>query len=151
MTPLNPSASSRPTHRRAAPIVAVGLGGAAGALARGAIGAAMPHASGTLAWATFVVNVVGAFALGALLEALTRLGPDEGARRRVRLVVGTGFCGAFTTYSAFARDIADLPHAGSGVAWALAQVLAGLVAATAGAAMGALLTRRGADAPGGPS
>nr|WP_280461327.1 CrcB family protein [Nocardia carnea] len=34
-----------------------------------------------------------------MLEALTRLCPDIGRRQRVRLGVGTGFCGAFTTFS----------------------------------------------------
>ncbi len=37
--------------------------------------------------------------LGALLESLARRGPDEGRRRAIRLLVGTGGLGGFTTYS----------------------------------------------------
>lgn len=50
------------------------------------------------------INIAGALLLGILLEALSRRGPDEGARRRARLLLGTGFLGGFTTYSALATD-----------------------------------------------
>lgn len=49
-----------------------------------------------------MINVLGAFLLGLLLEGLARLGADAGARRIARLALGTGFLGAFTTYSTFA-------------------------------------------------
>ena len=48
--------------------------------------------------------VAGAFLLGWLLEALSRGGPDEGRRRAIRLFVGTGIMGGYTTYSSFAVD-----------------------------------------------
>ena len=71
-------------------VALVALGGAAGAVARAGVAAAM-HAP----WATLTVNLVGAFVLGGLLEFFTRAGD----RPAWRLLLGTGFCGAFTTYS----------------------------------------------------
>lgn len=53
---------------------------------------------------TLGINVVGAFLLGALLETLVRRGPDTGRRRGVRVLLGTGVLGGFTTYSALATD-----------------------------------------------
>ena len=50
--------------------------------------------------ATFGINVVGAFLLSVLLELLAKHGLDIGWSRRVRLGVGTGALGGFTTYSA---------------------------------------------------
>jgi CrcB protein len=52
-----------------------------------------------------MVNLVGAFVLGLLLEGLVRRGPDVGRRRQLRLFAGTGFCGGFTTYSALAVEL----------------------------------------------
>ncbi|EFP57929.1 putative protein CrcB [Dermacoccus sp. Ellin185] len=110
-------------HRRISMVALVALGGAAGAVARAGVAAAM-HAP----WATLTVNLVGAFVLGGLLEFFTRAGD----RPAWRLLLGTGFCGAFTTYSTFAREVAER-SAGSGVGLAVAEVALGLVAAAAGA------------------
>jgi fluoride ion exporter CrcB/FEX len=52
--------------------------------------------------ATFGINVIGAFLLGVLLEFLADRSPDIGWSRRMRLAVGTGGLGGFTTYSALA-------------------------------------------------
>lgn len=138
------STDERPAHRHPRAVALVALGGALGALARQGVGAALPHAPGQLAWATFTVNVVGAFVLGALLEALTRSGPDEGRRRSLRLLLGTGFCGAFTTYSTFVHDAVSL-DAGHAAAWAVGQVVCGVLAAAVGAWTGALLTKERAS------
>ncbi|OLT73034.1 camphor resistance protein CrcB [Mycobacteroides chelonae] len=94
-----------------------------------------PATGATWPWGTFAVNLTGAFVLGALLETLTLLGPDGGWRQRARLFVGTGICGAFTTYSAFALEINTLARngfAGLGVGYALVSIAAGLAAAMAG-------------------
>ncbi|MBE7370387.1 fluoride efflux transporter FluC [Dermacoccus barathri] len=134
---------ARPAHRHPRAVTLVALGGALGAVARFGVAEALPHAYGDVAWATFVVNIAGAFVLGCLLEALTRSGPDTGARRSVRLVLGTGFCGAFTTYSTFAHDIVTLDRGfGVGVGWAALHVTCGLVAAAFGAVVGAAATSR---------
>jgi CrcB protein len=85
-----------------APAHLVGLGGALGALARHAVGQVVD--AGQYPWATFVVNVVGSFVLGLVTFAGT---PSE-----VRLLVGTGACGSFTTFSSFAVETVQLWEAG---------------------------------------
>ena len=70
----------------------------------GALGTALrawiEQAWSTQTWpaATFAINLTGAFALGFLIGALSVRGPDQGARRRVRLGVGTGLLGGYTTF-----------------------------------------------------
>ncbi|WP_083874280.1 fluoride efflux transporter CrcB [Nocardia paucivorans] len=121
-------------------IALVGVGGLLGAPLRYQLGVWFPHASGEWPLTTFVINIVGAFLLGLLLEGLTRLGPDTGLRRRVRLTVGTGVLGAFTTYSTLAVDTDLLlrdHHWSTAVGYAFGTVLVGLVATAAGIALGA--------------
>jgi CrcB protein len=72
-----------------------------------------------LPWGTFVVNVSGSFVLG-LLSGLAA-GAD-GLPAWVRVLVGTGFCGALTTYSAFGLETVRLAEAG---AWRQASINAG--------------------------
>lgn len=129
------SSSPRPLHRRPAAVGLVACGGAAGAIARWLTTEALPDDSTSAGWAVFIVNVVGALILGALLEALTRAGEDVGVRQRLRLAVGTGFCGAFTTYSSFVSDVEGLTHhsVAHGWSWGLAEVICGLAAAGLGA------------------
>ncbi len=96
--------------------------------------------------ATFLVNVLGALALGVLLERLARAGPDTGRRRFVRLALGAGALGGFTTYSALALESVSLARDGLyalAVGYALGTVLAGTVAAFAGIALGARIPGRG--------
>lgn len=118
----------------------VALGGAAGSAGRAAVGLAWP---GSPVCATLLVNVLGAFLLGALVAVLdSPHSVDERRLRRglrVRLLLGTGFCGGFTTYSAvavqtaeFARD-SELAAAGG---YALATLGAGAVATVIGIAAG---------------
>lgn len=85
----------------------VAVGGAAGSLARALIALAVGD-TGDVPLATFGTNVLGAFLLGALVESLTRLGSDDGRWRTVRLLLGTGVLGGFTTYSLLAVDAAQL-------------------------------------------
>lgn len=93
----------RPLHLRWRNIGLVFLGGTLGTAARYLLSTVIPAWQG-IPIGTFVINVVGAFVLGVLLEALTRRGPDDGMRRDLRLLVGTGVLGGFTTYSSFAVD-----------------------------------------------
>ncbi|TWS20969.1 CrcB family protein [Tsukamurella asaccharolytica] len=119
------------TLLRPAALGLVFLGGAAGTLVRAEVGRWLPHSP--YPWATFAVNLMGAFLLGVIVEALAQR-PDDERHRRVRLLLATGFCGGLTTYSAFALDI----HAAAsavGAVYAGATVLLGLVAALAGAAV----------------
>ena len=83
--------------------------------------------------ATFGINVVGAFLLGVLLELLAKHGLDIGWSRRVRLGVGTGALGGFTT-SALAVETATLAATWSGraIAYGLGTVIVGGMASVAG-------------------
>nr|WP_187702995.1 CrcB family protein [Dietzia sp. SLG310A2-38A2] len=94
----------------------VALGGAVGSYARAIVSFAFPEAALT---ATLAVNLVGAFVLGLLLTWLAGGGDRDGGnqvvgrrRHRARLLVGTGFCGGFTTYSLIALQAAELVQVG---------------------------------------
>lgn len=113
-------------------VLLVALGGVAGALARAGVGAVLPHQPGTWAWSTVVVNTLGA----AVLLALLARRPSD----RMRLLVGTGAMGGFTTFSGFAVDAVLLADAGRGVV-AAAYVLVSVVALLLGGAVGARLGR----------
>jgi fluoride exporter len=143
--PLDPDAPDTrtppgPLHLQPSAIAIVGAGGLVGTAARYGLAVAVPTASGGWPWATFTANMLGAFVLGALLEWLAQHGPDEGWRRRVRLLLGTGFCGGLTTYSTFATE-ADLlirsHDDGLAVAYMVFSVVGGLVATVAGVAAAA--------------
>ncbi len=141
----------RPLHLTPSALGLVAAGGMAGTAARYAVSVVIPSRSG---WplATLAVNLVGAFVLGLLLEALSRRGTEDGpggaARRRVRLVAGTGFCGAFTTYSALAVDLDLLLRGGrpgTALAYAAVTVLVGFVLCCVGIWLGG--RRTGSAAP----
>ena len=128
-----------PAHRQPLLLLVVLAGGLLGTPARYAVAQALPARPGSWPTATFLVNVLGAFLLGLLLEALARAGDDTGRRRLLRLGLGTGFLGAFTTYSALAVESDLLVRADRPVlaaAYALVSAVSGLVAAGAGVAVG---------------
>ncbi|MER6981017.1 fluoride efflux transporter CrcB [Streptomyces carpinensis] len=82
-------------------------------------------------WGTFVVNVTGCLILGLLTGAVSAgaVGPHP------QLLLGTGLCGALTTYSTFSYETLRLTETGAGLyaaANAVASVVAGLGAAFAG-------------------
>jgi fluoride exporter len=130
----DPPRANRPVHLHWRYVGLVALGGTFGTAARFALTEALPlwH---DVPVATFAVNIVGAFLLGVLLADLVRRGRDEGARRAVRLLVGTGFMGGFTTYSSLALETDTLIRSGQvglAVGYALTTVVVGVLAAAAG-------------------
>ncbi|MER7837671.1 fluoride efflux transporter CrcB [Streptomyces sp. NPDC096040] len=85
-------------------------------------------------WGTFVVNVTGCLILGLLTGAASA----GAASPHLQLLLGTGLCGALTTYSTFSYETLRLTETGAGLyaaANVLASVAAGLGAAFAGAAI----------------
>jgi CrcB protein len=80
------------------PVLLVGVGGAVGAVLRHAVGEFV-QVEGYPA-STLAVNVLGTFVLAAITFA--------GATDDVLLLVGTGACGAFTTFSSFSVDVVGL-------------------------------------------
>lgn len=128
----------RPVHLRAGYVGLVFLGGALGTAVRYALSLVIPGWNG-LPVPTFAINVSGAFLLGLLLVALSHHGPDHGVRRALRLFVGTGFLGGYTTYSAFALDADGLiasADVGAAALYAVATVVVGAVATFGGIALG---------------
>ncbi len=112
----------------------VWLGGTLGTGSRFLLSAASPRVL-DVPVATFGINVLGAFGLGVLLAGLAPLAREVGRHPRVRLFVGTGFLGGFTTYSALALDTATLGaggRVGSAAAYAIGTVVLGAAASYAG-------------------
>jgi len=110
----------------------VAVGGIAGALARYGLLRAFPVGAGTFPTTTFVINVSGAFILTVLLEWLARRGTAE---HWLRLLVGVGVLGAFTTMSTFATELALLwrDHERTiAVEYAVASIVAGALAVLLG-------------------
>lgn len=130
--PLDPDLGSGRHPLATAAVVAVG--GAVGTAARAVLGAAIPDVAG-VPFGILMINLAGAFLLGLLLALLGRLGPDVRPRRTVRLLVGTGVLGGFTTYSALATDTVLLIEGGDvlrGVGYAMITVLLGALLSWAG-------------------
>lgn len=113
----------------------VAVGGAVGTLGRYGIAEAL-DADRPFPLATFLVNVVGSFALGAVLAVLM-VHDHSAPANRLRLLLGTGLLGGFTTYSALAVETDALlreHHVALALTYALGTVVAGLLAALAGVA-----------------
>lgn len=130
--------------RRFDVLLAVLLGGCAGGAARFAIVRAWPTGSSGFPWSTLLVNYGGAAALGVLVV----LAGSVWRSRYARPLLGTGFCGAFTTFSAVVVDTDRLlarGDAGIAVAYLAASFLGGLVLAAAAVVVArALVGRTGA-------
>ena len=112
-------------------LAAVFAGGCAGAIVRAQL-AETVGGGGAWPWATFVANVGGAFLLGYVATWLRDRGPAADLRLRL---VGTGFCGALTTFSTLQLELLDMLDDGHGalaVAYVLASVAAGLAAVAIG-------------------
>lgn len=117
------------------PFLLVGLGGALGAMARYGFGAFVSGrmlAEGGWPWATFLENVGGGFLMGLLVGWL---GLRGFAGEDLRLFLGVGLLGGFTTFSAFSLEMMTMVERGStGLAllYGAASVLLALAALAAG-------------------
>lgn len=121
-------------------IAGIAAAGALGALARyGLDGVVSRRAPGAFPWGTFVVNVSGALVLGIVFAALTehlRVAPW------VRQSLTVGFLGAYTTFSTLSLETLRLVEGGAvgmAVAYAGGSLVAGLIAAWAGLAIGRMI------------
>jgi CrcB protein len=119
-------------------LLAVFAGGAAGALLRTAITAWFPSGPADWPWAVFAINVSGAFILGYLITRLQERLPLSSYRRPL---LGTGFCGAYTTFSTMQVELLDMLRSGH-LALAAAYAAASLAAGYLAVFFATALTRR---------
>ena len=111
----------------------VALGGAIGSVLRYQTGRLMTHWLGPQAvtafpWATLTVNLVGSLAMGILAGWLARHSQNA---EQLRLLLGVGLLGGFTTFSAFSLEmmlLVERGQAGQAFVYAAVSVLAGLSA-----------------------
>ena len=110
-------------------------GGAVGAALRFGLSHAVPMVAGAWPWATFVANVLGSLLMGVLAFWLVRKGAQG---EQVRLLLGVGVLGGFTTFSAFSLEIAQMIENGQlamAFGYAVSSVLVALTALFAGVAL----------------
>ncbi|MEY2464611.1 MAG: fluoride exporter [Acidimicrobiaceae bacterium] len=120
-------------------LLGVALAGAAGAVARSLVDGAVQRRLGAqVPIGTLVVNVAGSFILGLLTGAALYHQPDPA----IRTVLGTGFCGALTTWSTLSWETVRLVEEGTPRAAVIAMVgglTTSLVAGAAGIGLVGLL------------
>lgn len=118
---------------------AIFVGGALGALARAGLTEGLPHESGSWPWSTFVANVAGAALLGWTATRLAERLPPSTYRRPF---VGTGFCGALTTFSTLQLELVRMLEDGH-VPLALGYAATSLALGLAAVWLTTALVRRG--------
>ena len=95
---------------------------------------AFPYGPGAWPWVTFVINTSGAFLLGYLMTRLQERLPVSTYRRPL---AGTGFCGAYTTFSTMQLELVrmlDHGHDGLAAGYAGASIIVGYLAVYASTA-----------------
>ena len=120
--------------------LAIAVGGAAGAYARILVDQLVGSAGSGWPWATFAVNVAGCFLLGYFTVRLLERLPPSTYRRPL---LGTGFCGAFTTFSTVQLELLEMLRRGD-VAMALAYALASIACGFAALMVAVWIVRRAA-------
>lgn len=109
-------------------LLAIFCGGALGALLRAALVELLPAGAGQWPWATFLANVVGCFLLGYFITRLQERLPLSAYRRPL---LGTGLCGALTTFSTFQVELTEMLRDGDtllAAGYASASLAAGALA-----------------------
>lgn len=119
-------------------ILFVGLGGAAGSVLRHLTNVVtIKYYAASFPLATFIVNVVGCFIAGLIFGAISQ---ETTEAQNLKLLLITGFCGGFTTFSAFALENVRLMNSANttiAVFYTIASIAAGLLAVW----IGLLITR----------
>ena len=109
-------------------LASIFAGGIAGGLLRAGLTHLSPTAPGSWPWTTLGVNIAGAFALGYFATRLQERLPLSSYRRPL---LSTGFCGAFTTFSAVQVEVVNMLDAhryGLAAAYATVSIVAGYAA-----------------------
>ena len=109
-------------------LTAIFVGGFVGALARAACAESVPYQPGQWPWATFIANASGAFLLGYFTTRLQERLPLSSYRRPL---LGTGFCGALTTFSTMQIELLDMLDRGRyalAASYSAASIVTGFIA-----------------------
>jgi fluoride exporter len=110
-------------------ILLVGLGGATGSVLRYMVSSATAkYYAASFPLATFIVNVAGCFLAGLLFGMMSEETP---ANQQLKFLLITGFCGGFTTFSAFALENVKLMSSGNvmlPIAYTLVSIITGFLA-----------------------
>ena len=112
--------------------IAVGLGGFIGAVCRYLIGLAPVREGMDFPVKTFVINIIGSFAIGIIAAAAARSGIADS---RLVLFLKVGICGGFTTFSSFALETGDLiqnGNPGTAFLYVILSIILGVAAVFAG-------------------
>jgi CrcB protein len=130
-----PKSPPRGTSLDLLELVAIACGGALGALCRVGLARALPTSAGQWPWPTFAVNVLGAFLLGYFVTRLQERLPVSTLRRPL---LGTGLCGALTTFSTIQLELvqmADRHRYGLAAGYLAATLACGYLAVFASCAL----------------
>jgi fluoride exporter len=119
-------------------LLAIFAGGCLGTLARAGLADWLPHEAGRWSWGTFAANVAGAALLGWAVTRLQERMPPTAYRRPL---IGTGLCGALTTFSTMQVELLDMLD-GHRYGLALGYVAASVAAGFAAVHLATALVRR---------
>jgi fluoride exporter len=115
----------------------VALGGVLGALARYGVGLLLPHRTGALPLGALLINVLGGFLIGVIIDAVA-------TRPLLRPFAVTGILGGFTTFSTYTVDTEQLLATGriaTAGAYLVGTLVGALVATWLGLAAARLVRR----------
>lgn len=117
-------------------VLFVGLGGAAGSVLRYLVSViTAKYYAASFPLATFIVNIAGCFLAGLIFGLIAQ---ETTESQNLKLLLITGFCGGFTTFSAFAMENVKLINVGNttvAVFYLIASISAGLFAAWLGVSL----------------
>lgn len=137
--PIDPDVDQHDGGQRTEPrggtcshLLAVAVGGMLGAVARHAVGEALPHQPGEYPWSTFIINVSGCLLIGVLMVSITEVWT---APQLVRPLLGVGVLGGYTTFSTYVLDAQQAVatgHAATGLLSLAVTPVSGLLAVYVG-------------------